>query len=111
MKSYPEAGDIIILNFDPQSGIEIQKKRPALVVSNRSFNQRTGLVMVCPVTSTHRDFPLHVTLNERCRAHGDVMCEQLKSLDYNAHKWSFGETIPDDILAKVLFILDKIIGR
>ena len=32
MKSYPQVGDIIRIDFDPQSGKEIKKARPALVV-------------------------------------------------------------------------------
>ena len=111
MKQFPEAGDIIILNFNPQSGIEIQKQRPALVVSNSSFNQKTGLVMVCPITSTHRGFPLHIVLDQRTRTHGDILCEQLKSLDYTARNWQFAETAPIDIFEKVMIILDTIIGK
>ena len=65
MKPFPQAGDIIIINFNPQSGKEIQKKRPALVVSNDSFNRLTGLVMVCPITSTHRNIPIHGLGNSR----------------------------------------------
>ena len=60
MKHYPHARDIILLDFNPQSGHEIQKKRPALVLSNDAFNRMTGLAMVCPITSTQRDFPLQV---------------------------------------------------
>lgn len=52
MKRYPHARDIILLDFNPQSGHEIQKKRPALVLSNDAFNRMTGLAMVCPITST-----------------------------------------------------------
>ena len=111
MKSFPEAGDIIVINFNPQSGIEIQKQRPAVVVSNNSFNQKTGLVMVCPITSTQRDFPLHVVLDQRTKTHGAILCEQLKSLDYKARNWQFAETAPEDVFERVLFILDKIIGR
>ena len=68
--------------FNPQSGHEIQKKRPALVLSNDAFNRMTGLAMVCPITSTQQDFPLHVALDDRTSVHGDILCEQLKSLDY-----------------------------
>ncbi len=111
MKAAPAAGDIINLNFDPQSGIEIQKYRPALVISNSSFNHKTGLVMVCPITSTQRNFPLHIQLDVRTKTHGDILCEQLKSLDYNARDWKFIECVPDDIFDHVVFILDKIIGK
>ena len=96
MSDFPKAGDIIVIDFDPQSGHEIKKHRPALVLSNDTFNRLTGLAMVCPITSTHRDFPLHVTLDDRTRTHGDILCEQLKSLDYQARHWRFADTVPDD---------------
>jgi|GEM_PF-5093109 len=38
----PERGDFIIATFDPQSGHEQKGRRPALVISNRLFNQATG---------------------------------------------------------------------
>lgn len=110
-KAFPCAGDIILIDFNPQSGIEIQKRRPALVVSNDTFNKLTSLVMVCPVTSTHRNFPLHVVLDGRTATHGDIICEQVKSLDYTARNWQFLETSPADIFDKVIFNLDAIIGK
>lgn len=111
MPNYPCAGDIILLNFNPQSGHEIQKRRPALVISNDSFNRLTGMVMVCPITSTHHDLPLHIKLDDNTRTHGDILCEQLKSLDYSARNWAFLEKAPDYIFQKAIFILESIIGK
>jgi mRNA-degrading endonuclease toxin of MazEF toxin-antitoxin module len=56
----PAKGDLIALTFDPQAGHEQKGRRPALVISNDLFNQRTGLAIVCPITNTRRDFPFHV---------------------------------------------------
>lgn len=111
MSDFPKAGDIIVIDFDPQSGHEIKKHRPALVLSNDTFNRLTGLAMVCPITSTHRDFPLHVTLDDRTRTHGDILCEQLKSLDYQTRHWRFAETVPDDIFDAALDIVNAILGK
>ena len=111
MSDFPKAGDIIVIDFDPQSGHEIKKHRPALVLSNDAFNRLTGLAMVCPITSTHRDFPLHVTLDDRTRTHGDILCEQLKSLDYQTRHWRFAETVPDDIFDAALDIVNAILGK
>ena len=111
MHDFPKAGDIITIDFGPQRGHEIKKHRPALVVSNDAFNRLTGLVMVCPITSTHRDFPLHIPLDDRTRTHGDILCEQLKSLDYAARHWRFAETAPDDIFDGVLDIVEAILGK
>ena len=108
---FPSAGDIILIDFNPQSGIEIQKRRPAIVVSNDAFNKLTGLVMVCPITSTHHSYPLHVVLDNRINIHGDIVCEQVKTLDYKARNWHFIEVAPEDIFDKVIFNLDAIIGK
>ncbi|WP_303105375.1 type II toxin-antitoxin system PemK/MazF family toxin [Mitsuokella jalaludinii] len=111
MNQYPHARDIILLDFDPQSGHEIKKKRPALVISNDAFNKLTGLAMVCPITSTHRDIPLHVSLDTQTNTHGDILCEQVKSLDYRARNWKFLERCPQELFDKALFIVNAILGE
>ena len=48
VKAYiPRAGDIIWLDFDPQVGREQAKRRPALVITDRSYNQASGIVICC----------------------------------------------------------------
>ena len=83
MKPYvPRKGDFVSLNFDPQSGHEQCGRRPALVVSNTLFNQRTGLAIVCPLTNTDREFPFHVPIENDPKVTGYVMVEQVKSIDF-----------------------------
>ena len=105
MNYIPDHGDIVYLDFDPQSGHEQKGKRPALVVSNKTFNQFTKLTLVCPITNTKRNHPLHVELDARTKATGVIMCEQVKSLDLNARHAAFFERVPDDILAEVIDII------
>ena len=68
----PEQGDIVMIDFDPATGREIQKRRPALVMSKSIMAKHTGLVLVCPITSTVRGIELEVAVNgeknQRCRA-------------------------------------------
>jgi len=111
MSQYPSAGDIIIIDFDPQRGHEFKKRRPALVVSNAVFSQRTGMVFACPVTSTIRHYPLRVQLDERTKTHGEIACDQMRSLDYRERGYEKVEEVPADILKKSLEILDDIIGN
>ncbi|AYO31960.1 type II toxin-antitoxin system PemK/MazF family toxin [Biomaibacter acetigenes] len=101
----PEQGDIIFLEFDPQTGHEQKGKRPALVVSNNTYNKFTKLAMVCPITNTNRNFPLHVELDERTKTTGVIMCEQVKALDIYARDVSFREKAPKDIVEEVVDIL------
>lgn len=46
----PRKGDIVLINFNPSAGREIQKYRPALVVSNQKYARLTKLALVCPIT-------------------------------------------------------------
>lgn len=46
----PRQQDIIWIDFDPSKGKEIQKRRPAIVISNDNYNKQTGFVAVCPIT-------------------------------------------------------------
>jgi len=105
----PEKGDFVVLTFDPQSGHEQKGRRPAFVVSNRLFNQHTGLVIVCPVTNTHRKNPFHVAVGKECSLTGYVMVEQVKSVDYQSRKIRFIEQASAETLDEVLAILDACI--
>lgn len=101
----PEQGDIVTLEFNPQTGHEQKEKRPALVVSNETFNRITKLALVCPITNTLRGYPLHIALDKRTQTTGVVMCEQVKSLDIFARGVMFQEKLPTDILEEIINIL------
>ena len=79
-----EQGDILFLNFTPQSGHEQRGRRPAVVVSNNVYNHIHNLLMVCPITNTDRDFPSHVRLDSRTKTTGTIMCDQVRALDVSA---------------------------
>ncbi|KJS15180.1 MAG: toxin MazF [Peptococcaceae bacterium BRH_c4b] len=100
----PEQGDIVLLEFDPQAGHEQKGKRPALVVSNSTYNRFTKIAMVCPITNTKRDFPLHIELDERTKTTGVIMCEQVKALDIHARNVIFLEKAPKNIVEEVVDI-------
>jgi len=110
MKKYvPCKGDLIVLSFNPQSGHEQKGRRPALVVSNKLFNQKTGVAMVCPITRTDRKYPFHAKIPEASALNGFVMVDQIKSVDYDSRKAKFIEKASIKLLNEVLAILDACI--
>jgi len=110
VKSYvPKKGDFVAVTFDPQSGHEQKGRRPALVVSNSLFNEKTGLAMVCPMTHTDRGYPFHVPVIDSRDVSGFVMVEQVKSIDFRARKARLIGKASDDVLSDVLSILDACI--
>lgn len=98
-------GQIIKINFNPQAGHEQRGCRPALVVSNDFFNQKTNMTIVCPITNTNNRFPLHVPLDERTVTTGVILCEHVRSLDIQARGYTVVEELPLDLLEKVLEVI------
>jgi len=95
----PDKGDIVSLNFDPSSGSEIMKNRPALVISRKNFNQHTGFAIVAPITSTKRGMALEVPLSETS-TQGVILIHQLRSLDVESRSIRFIEKAPEAITDK-----------
>jgi len=108
-KYIPEKGDFVVVNFDPQSGHEQKGRRPAMVISNKIFNNGTGLCIVCPITNTNRSFPFHVEIPLTSSLTGYIMVEQVKSIDYKSREVKLIEKAPNDVIIKVLAILDACI--
>ena len=98
-------GDIIKINFNPQSGHEQAGYRPAAVVSNNYFNNVTRLALVCPITNSSNEFPLHIKLDDRTQTTGSIMCQHLRTLDVNSRGYVFVEKIPDDLLREVIDVV------
>lgn len=110
MRPYvPQKGDYISVTFDPQSGHEQKGRRPALVISNTDFNRHTGLAIVCPVTSTARNFPFHAPVDDAANLTGFVMVEQVKSIDFRARDAKRIGKASDAVLDEVLSLLDACI--
>lgn len=96
----PDRGQIIVINFDPQAGTEIGKRRPALVISPKAYNRRTGLVLVCPITTKPRGNPFEVTLNTK-KTVGAVLSDRLRSFDWRARRAALVEKASDETLDEV----------
>lgn len=96
-------GDIIWINLDPQAGHEQKGRRPALVISNNTFNSFTKTAaMVCPITNTDKSIPIQIKLDNRTKTSGAVMCDQSKILDLKKRNAAFIERAADDIIFDVI---------
>src|ERR1700733_13563769 len=81
-----ERGDLIWLVFDPQAGHEQAGRRPALVISPKSYNAASSLVLFCPVTSRIKGYPFEVRLPPNGKVTGAVLSDQIKSLHWKTRK-------------------------
>jgi len=106
----PSKGDLVTLNFDPQSGHEQKGRRPALITSNKTFNSHLGLAFACPITSTKRGSPFHIYIESK-NISGYIMSEQLKSIDFRSRKVKFIEKASDELVAEVDAIIKAIVEK
>ncbi len=106
----PDKGDIVLLDFDPSSGKEIMKRRPAFVISRKMFNEHTGFAVVAPITSTVRGIKLEVVLSEKLSTQGAILIHQVKSLDFSNRQVKFIEKAPQAIIDKATELAKVIIS-
>ena len=80
----PDAGDVVWLNFTSQEGREQAGHRPALVLSPAAYNDRTSLMICCPLTTRIKNYPFEVLLTGSPPS--AVLADRVKSLDWRARK-------------------------
>lgn len=105
----PNQGDIIFLDFNPIKDHEQSGYRPALVISNKIFNEFTKMCIVCPITNNIKYFPTHYTLNESSNVNGAVLCEHIRSIDYESRKIKFVEKITEEDFKNIHDLLSSCI--
>ncbi len=105
----PERGDLVWVSFSPQAGHEQAGRRPALVVSPSSYNDRVGLAILCPVTSQVKGYPFEVRLPADGPVQGVVLADQVKCLDWKARKADFAGKAPPAAVAEVIAKLSTLI--
>ncbi len=105
----PERGGLVWLTFDPQAGHEQADRRPALILSPRSYNQRAGLALVCPITTHVKGYPFEVIVEESCGVAGVILADQIKNVDWKArraeHIGRLSAATWDEVLARIAPLL------
>ena len=105
----PDKGDVVWFNFDPSTGREIMKRRPAFVISRKAFNKHTGFAIVAPITSTVRGMKLEVILPDEMTTGGAILVHQIKSLDFENRQVELIEKAPVAVAEKVTKLVTVIV--
>jgi mRNA interferase MazF len=105
----PDRGDVVWLAFTPQTGREQAGRRPAVVLTPASYNDKTGLAICCPITSQVKDYPFEVALPENLPVKGVILADQAKSLDWRSRRAARIARLPDDVLEDVLLKLGALL--
>jgi len=106
----PDCGDFIWLTFDPQAGHEQAGRRPALVLSPKIYNQKSGLALVCPVASQAKGYPFEVPVPSGHGIAGVILADQVKSVDWKSRRAEKLARSPAELLDEVLARLAPLLG-
>ena len=90
-------GEVYWVNFDPSVGEEIQKTRPAVIVSNNSFNERVEHFQVIPLSTrierVYAGQAIIFVKDRRVKA----VTNQIKTVSKKRMGAYFGVTLPSDM--------------
>jgi len=105
----PSRGEIIWLYFEPVKGKEIGKYRPTLVLSSKAYNQQTGLLICCPVSSSISGAVTEVAVNNLDKP-SVVDASLVQTLSWKQRKAKFIVQSDDQVVEQVLLRLLPLIG-
>lgn len=105
----PQRGDIVKINFNPQIGVEIKKRRPALVLSPFAFNHKQKVSVVCPITSKERKSEFQVKVPNGRGVKGFIRADQFTTLNWKARRAEYRGYLPDETVDTVSDIVEAIV--
>ena len=106
----PRRGDVVWLDFHPQTGHEGQGgRRPAVVLSPQAYNGKVGLALFCPITTRVKGYPFEVAVPAECGVTGVVLADHVKNLDWRARRAEFICRLPAPVIADILARLSAIL--
>ena len=106
----PDAGDLVWLTFDPHAGHEQRGRRPAFILSPRSYNSKARLAIACPITSHAKGYPFEVPLPPGGKISGVGLADHVKNLDWQARRLAFEAKAPADVVTDVRERLRVLLG-
>ncbi|MBM4401299.1 MAG: endoribonuclease MazF [Crenarchaeota archaeon] len=107
----PQCGDLVWITLNPQAGHEQAGRRPAVVLSPRNYNSKTGLAIFCPITNQIKGYPFEVLVPAGLPVAGAILSDQVKSLDWHARDAELICTLPDETVAEVLQKLGTLLSQ
>jgi mRNA interferase MazF len=92
-----QRGEVWWVNFDPSQGMEIQKRRPAVILTVNALNRARGTVVVVPLSTSAKPRP-PIALPLPSAGTGSVaVCDQLCAADKNRLEKKIGDLSAHDL--------------
>ena len=76
----PKCFEVYWVVLDPTIGREIKKTRPCVIISPNEMNLHLATVIIAPLTSTLRGYPMRVIASIDGKQ-GEIVLDQIRSVD------------------------------
>lgn len=81
--------DIYTVNLDPAQGAEMQKTRPAVIISPEAMNRNLNTILIAPLTHTVKGYPSRVSSTFAGQT-GEIVLDQIRAVDKKRLKKKIG---------------------
>ena len=103
---HPARGDLILMDFQPASGREIDKRRPAIVLSPLAYNRRAGLCIAVPVSTDLTPGPMWINMPSGYLSRSSlILCDYVKSFDYRERGAVLVKQVPAQLVEQIVSVL------
>ncbi len=104
----PDVGDIVYIDLNPTKGHEQRGGRPILVLSPKTYNEKSELIIAVPITTSKKGYPFEVEIQTK-KIKGIILADQIRSLSWIERNVSFIDTASFGTISKVKELLDLLI--
>lgn len=105
----PNRGDFVWDSLSPTSGHEQAGRRPALVISPKSYNRKTGLCVLCSATRQAKGYAFEVAIVSGDGNSGVVLADHLRNVDWKARNIQLIHRVSDSELSEVVARIEALL--
>lgn len=105
----PDRGDFVWISLSPTSGHEQAGRRPALVISPKSYNRKTGLCVLCPAKRQAKGYPFEVAIVSGDGSSGVVLADHVRNVHWKVRNIQFIHHVSDSELSEVVARIEALL--
>ena len=79
------------------------------MLSIERHNRVTGMAVLCPITGQRKNYPFEVRLPAGLAVSGVVLCNQVKSLEWEGRDIEHITTLPAELTARILATVRRLL--
>lgn len=105
----PERGDLVWVTLNPTAGHEQSGRRPAVVISPKSYNRKTGVCVLCPATRQSKGYAFEVEVRNADGTAAVILSDHLRHVDWRARKVELIQQVSAGVLAEIIARIEALL--